>query len=156
MSLKVTAKTQGYSTPYAEATLTFDDGGTARVLLYRSPDVEHGVSVQIETDDHVSYVRAMLNDGDLFAGNPDGSRPYAGPAHPEYPSMVWSTEGVEAAVVAAVKAAKGPDTVGVDIMKVLNTFGYDSMDREMGFWVATQLRDWDYDTIYDAWLETEQ
>lgn len=56
---------------YVKANLTHKDGGTTSVLLYPSPTVEHGVSVQIETDDLVSFIRVMLNDGDIYEGNPE-------------------------------------------------------------------------------------
>lgn len=69
--LQVAVKHGWDSGPHAESVLTLPDGGTARVLLYRSPAIEHGVSVQVETDDLISHIRVMLNDGDLFAGNPE-------------------------------------------------------------------------------------
>src|SRR5680860_167318 len=74
MSFSTTIETSGpgEAVLYAESRLTAPDGGIVRVLLYRSPVVEDGVSVQIETDDLTSYVAVMLNDGDLFSGNPEG------------------------------------------------------------------------------------
>ena len=49
-----------------------------------------------------------------------------------------------------------PERVARGVMKVLDSVGYDSMDREMAFWIASQTKGWDYDDIYDAWLETVQ
>jgi hypothetical protein len=78
---------------------------------------------------------------------------YTGAPHPDYPGMVWSTDTVEELVLPVIEAAKTPAEVAAGVMKILDAVGYDSMDREMAFWIASQTKGWDYDDIYDAWLE---
>lgn len=77
---------------------------------------------------------------------------YTGTPHPDYPDMVWSEPRVEGLVLPAIEAATSPAAAAKAIMAVLDEVGYDSMDREMAFWIASQTKGWDYDTIYDAWL----
>ena len=77
---------------------------------------------------------------------------YSGPPHPDYPGMVWSDPSVEGLVLAAIDGADTPKAAVAAIMQVLDSVGYDSMDREMAFWIATQLKGWDYDDLYDVWI----
>lgn len=79
---------------------------------------------------------------------------YDGPPHPDYPGMVWSQPEVEGGVMAVIEAASSPEVVVASIMETLKGFGYDSMDREMAFWIATQVKGWDYEDLYDIWLES--
>lgn len=77
---------------------------------------------------------------------------YTGPAHPDYPNMVWSEPGIEPEVLRVIEAAPDEHHAVAEIMGVLNRAGYDSMDREMAFWIATQIKGWDYETLYNIWL----
>lgn len=77
---------------------------------------------------------------------------YNGPPHPDYPNMIWSDPRVEGLVLAAIEKSVSPAAAVKAIMEVYNSFSYDSMDREMAFWIATQLKGWDYNDLYDEWL----
>ena len=79
---------------------------------------------------------------------------YEGPPHPDYPGMAWSAPGVEGAVMGIIAASNTPADAVKGIMTVLNAVGYDSMDREMAFWIASQEKGWDYEDLYDQWLKT--
>lgn len=80
------------------------------------------------------------------------STKYAGAPHPDYPAMVWSVDSVEALVLAVIEEAATPAAAVAGIMQVLDSVGYDSIDREMAFWIATQTKGWDYDDLYDVWI----
>ncbi len=79
-------------------------------------------------------------------------RAYSGPPHPEYPNMVWSDPQVEGLILAAIEKSSTPGEAAELIAQAVNSVGYDSMDREMAFWIATQLKGWEYDDLYNAWL----
>lgn len=81
---------------------------------------------------------------------------YTGEPHPDYPNMVWTKPEIEGEVLKAVQQAASPAAVAKAIMEILDHHGYDSMDREMAFWIAAVTRDWDYNTIYDAWLALDE
>lgn len=83
---------------------------------------------------------------------------YSGPPHPDYPGMVWSdaddpNPSIERDVVAAINQSTTPADAVAGIMAVLDNAGYDSMDREMAFWIASQTKGYDYDDLYDAWMD---
>lgn len=78
---------------------------------------------------------------------------YAGTPHPDYPGMVWSAPGIETDVLRVIETAPDVPHAVAEIMGVLNRAGYDSMDREMAFWIATQIKGWDYDDLYTTWLD---
>lgn len=78
---------------------------------------------------------------------------YTGEPHPDYPGMIWSQPHVEGMVLAVIEKSDSPAVVAKGVMAVLDSVGYDSMDREMAFWIATQTKGWDYEDIYQAWME---
>ena len=80
------------------------------------------------------------------------STTYTGTPHPDYPGMVWSQPSVEGKVLPVIEQAATPKAAADAIMAVLDSVGYDSMDREMAFWIASQTKSWDYNDLYDAWL----
>jgi hypothetical protein len=84
--------------------------------------------------------------------NVDAQINYTGPPHPDYPNMVWSIPEAEGAALAAIEKSSTSGEAAVNIQAVLEGVGYDSMDREMAFWIATQTKGWDYEDIYQAWL----
>lgn len=97
---------------------------------------------------HGSIVRGRCTN----CGWAGGATRYDGPAHPDYPNMVWSHPQVEALVMRTIQRVETPAAAATEIQKLLDRVGYDSMDREMAFWIASQLKGWEYDDIYDAWL----
>lgn len=78
---------------------------------------------------------------------------YVGPPHPDYrPTFVWSQPHIEGLVLAAIVKAETPKAAVTALMEVFNSAGYDSMDREMAFWITSQVKSWDYEDLYDIWV----
>ena len=73
--------------------------------------------------------------------------------HPDYGEGVWSDEGVKQRVL-SLDPNLPPAQMVDAIMKVMDQYGYDSMDRELAFWYFSQVTGNDYNDYYDAWLET--
>lgn len=69
----------------------------------------------------------------------------------------WTTTAVRDEIRALLPsldpATWKPCDVVRAIIAVLDRHGYDSVDRELSFALAAATFGWDYDVMYDAWLE---
>jgi hypothetical protein len=81
---------------------------------------------------------------------------FTSPPHPDYGVGVWSDDSVKPAVE-ALDASRGAATLVADILAVLDAspYGYDSIDRELAFWYWAHRLNTPYETLYQAWLNTE-
>ena len=60
---------------------------------------------------------------------------------------------IVAAYEVAIVGLTTPAEVVTAVLDVLDVFGYDSLDREALFTLAAARFGWDYDVLYNTWLE---
>lgn len=68
--------------------------------------------------------------------------------------LPWSLPTVGVAIKRIVAEWDGSDVDGVvrQVMKTLNSFGYDSVDRELAFCLLRDKSGRPYDDFYNSWL----
>lgn len=55
-------------------------------------------------------------------------------------------------MIGLLAAIETPAAYAKAVMAVLNSFGYDSYDREQCFKMGCNVKGWDYEDLYQAWL----
>lgn len=70
------------------------------------------------------------------------------------PLCQWDSPGIGPAIDAAFEAMENPTPLQVqtEVMEILESFGYDSIDRESSFQIACAKFGMTYEDIYQAWL----
>lgn len=63
----------------------------------------------------------------------------------------WTDPAVKADILALTFTS--PEQAVAAILEVLDGYGYDSIDRELSFWIASERLGVQYDALYNAWLK---
>jgi hypothetical protein len=73
------------------------------------------------------------------------------------PLCPWVNDDIGPAIDAGLDSIDPtPHNIAVKVMEILESFGYDSIDRESSFAIATARFSLSYESIYDAWIAAEQ